>query len=155
MNEEEFKTKLLIASIKAVSFAQKFVVDPMPAYFRYIVFVFECPNVEYVEGKFDKWTVPLNAEQIATCFLRTGRLPRRIEIGAHSIESGLTVLRLISGNNDFVKTEDELFNPNDGPFKIIGPIAGWKYPGVNESNRLHPSPEGRAAHVHPFIDYFD
>jgi hypothetical protein len=70
----------------------------------------------------------------------------------HSVENDFTVLRLISGNDDFIDSMSELCNPVTRPFKIIGPIAGWRYPGVDENNRLHARPEEKRIHA---ADYFD
>lgn len=152
MDETEFKRRLEKATEEAIYFARRFVSDDMPPHYRYVVFVFKCPDVDYRKGEFEDFTVLLKANQVASCFLRDNRIPRRVEIGVHSVENHVTVLRLISGNDDFISSMAELYNPVIGPFKVIGPIAGWQYPGVDENNRLHARPEFKRTHA---ADYFD
>jgi hypothetical protein len=152
VDKAEFERRLLLATEEAITFARRFVSDDMPARYRYVVFVFRCSNVEYRQDEFEAFTVLLTTSQVASCFLKGNRVSRRVEIGVHSVENQTTVLRLISANDDFVNTMAELHNPVFGPFKIIGPIAGWRYPGVDENNRLHPRPEFKSGHT---ADYFD
>jgi hypothetical protein len=70
MDETEFKRRLEVATEEAITFAKRFVSDDMPPQYRYVVFVFRCPDVEYRQGEFEDFTFCSQPIRLQGCFLK-------------------------------------------------------------------------------------
>ncbi len=138
MNVLDFRTYLVAASYRAVRFASEFVKDKLEYDFEYyVIAMYDKPPVEkdpdrqyvYFPEEKPKVFFYLSEDDVVKLLCREERfVPSWIDISAHSVRKGKTMLRLICNGVYSARMEDLVYNSwGTGPFGTKSPSFPIKY----------------------------
>lgn len=154
MDRNTFRTRLIEASEKALSWAREHVSNPLPPGYLYLLY----PNQSYddnpPEGDEEtfpaeslpdrKFLGPLNAEQVVEYLWRGGKVPEWVNVTAQAYDEHYSYLELLCCGR-FTALEELLYHKAEGhqPFHVLSPDLPPDWEGVGKSGKFDINWHGR------------